>query len=146
MSAVEALRDGLASGDFTALGLAYSDAALLDASLAGGRVRATGPAGATELLASRFPGPGRLVEWEPRLHPDGVAVWFERVADDGAATRQRHYLRVRGGRIERHWAYAAPPRTPRADATENGAVLLDPRLVAHLGDVAEHEPLVSNGW
>ena len=34
--------------------------------------------------------------------------WVERIDGDGVARRQRHYLRPRGGRVERHWIYAAP--------------------------------------
>jgi hypothetical protein len=144
--AAERMRAALISGDFTALGDLYADDALLDASLPGGRFRAGGAERATELLVSRFPGPGRLVEWSPRLHPGGIALWFERIDDGGAAVRQRHYLHLRDGRIERHWAYAAPPRTPAPGARANGGVLLDTRLVSRLGEVAEHEPIVSTGW
>ena len=144
--AAKRLRAGLISGDFTSLGDLYADDALLDASLPGGRFRARGAAGATELLASRFPGPGRLVEWSPRLHAEGIALWFERVSDGGAPMRQRHYLLLRDGHIERHWAYAAPPRTASPDAPATGGVLLDTRLVSRLGEVAEHESVVSTGW
>jgi hypothetical protein len=142
----ECVRSALISGDFAALGDLYAADALLDASLLGGRSRVAGPAHAVELLASRFPGPGRLVEWTPQLYPDGIALWFERVSDGGEAVRQRHYLHLRDGRIERHWAYAAPPRTPAPGARHNGGVLLDTRLVSNLGEVAEHEPIISTGW
>jgi hypothetical protein len=86
------------------------------------------------------------VEWSPRLHPAGLALWFERVSDDGAAVRQRHYLHLGDGRIKRHWAYAAAPRTPDPDTRDHGGVLLDTRLVSYLGDVVEHQPLISAGW
>jgi hypothetical protein len=145
-SVAECLRAALISGDFGTLGDLYADDALLDASLEGGRSRAVGAERATELLASRFPGPGRLVEWSPRPHPDGIALWFERVSDDGEAVRQRHYVQLRDGRIERHWAYAAPPRTAAPGAPANAGVLLDTRLVSGLGEVAEHGPVVSTGW
>jgi hypothetical protein len=139
------LHDALAAGDFTALGEAYADDALLIASLAGGRREGAGPEGAIELLASQFPGAGRLVEWSLQPHPAGIALWFERVSEGGAAMRQRHYVRLRDGRIERHWAYAAPPRTPVAGA-QDGGVMLDTRLVSGLGEVVEHQPVVSTGW
>jgi hypothetical protein len=145
-TAARLLRDALTTGDFTSFGGAYRDDALLDASLAGGRSRAFGPEEAVELLSSHFRGPGRLVEWSPRLYPTGIALWFERVPDAGPALRQRHYLRLRDDLIERHWAYAAPPRTQAPDVHDNGGVLLDPRLVWRLGEVAEQAPLVSNGW
>ena len=140
------LHDALVAGDFGSLGGAYRDDALLDARLAGGRSRAVGPEQAVELLTARFRGPGRLVEWSPRLCPAGIALWFERVSDTGPPLRQRHYLRLRDGLIERHWAYAAPPRTPAPDGRAGGGVLLDGRLVSRLGEVAQHEPLVSSGW
>jgi len=140
------LHDALVTGDFRLLGGAYRDDALLEASLAGGRSRTVGPEGAVEFLTSRFRGPGRLVEWSPQLHPAGIALWFERVSDAGPPLRQRHYLRLRDGRIDRHWPYAAPPRTQPPDVRDNGGVLLDGRLVSSLGDVVDHQPLVSNGW
>jgi Phosphotransferase enzyme family len=119
---------------------------LLDASLAGGRSRLTGPDAAIGFLTSQFTGSGSLVEWSPQLYPAGIALWFERVSDGGVATRQRHYLRLREDRVERHWAYTAPPRTPFVGAQGGGGVLLDPRLISNLGEVIEHEPLVSTGW
>jgi hypothetical protein len=140
------LHDALADGDFTSLLGAYRDNAVLDASLVGGRSRVVGPEQAVELLASHFPGRARLVEWAPQLYPDGIALWFERVSDGGTAVRQRHYLRLRDGGIERHWAYTAPPRTPAPGRPDNGGVLLDRRLVSRLGEVVEHEPVVSTGW
>jgi hypothetical protein len=140
------LREALIDGEFTALGDHYADNALLDASLQGGRSRVAGDEQVVEFLGSRFPGPGRLVEWSPQVHPDGIALWFERLTDGDAATRQRHYLHLRKGRIERHWAYTAPPRTPPPGAHGNAGVLLDTRLVSGLGEVVEHEPLVSTGW
>jgi hypothetical protein len=142
----ELLHDALATGDFTALGDLYADDALLDASLAGGRSKVAGPDRPAEFLASRFPGPGRLVEWSPQLYPAGIAIWFERISDDGTPVRQRHYLHLGNGRIERHWAYTAPPRTPARGARDDGGVVLDTRLVSRLGEVAEHEPVVSTGW
>ena len=140
------LHDALVAGDFTALGDLYADDALLDASLVGRRSRIAGPERPTEFLASQFPGHGRLVEWSPQTYPAGIALWFERICDDGTAVRQRHYLRLRNGSIERHWAYTAPPRTSASGAQDGGGVLLDTRLVSQLGEVAEHEPLVSTGW
>jgi hypothetical protein len=142
----ERLRASLSTGDFTTLGELYADDGLLDASLAGGRFRAAGPERAVELLGSQLPGPGRLVEWSPQLHPEGIAVWFERVSDGGTAVRQRHYFRLRDGSIERHWAYSAPPRRPTEGLLDEGGLLLDPRLVSRLGEVVEHEPMVSTGW
>jgi hypothetical protein len=142
----ELLHDALVGGDFTALGDLYADDALLDASLTGGRSIVAGPERAVEFLASQFPGPGRLVEWSPRLYPAGIALWFERLSDGGAAVRQRHYLQLREGRVDRHWAYAAPPRTPAGGARDDHGVLFDTRLVSSLGEVTEHEPVVSTGW
>jgi hypothetical protein len=143
----EILHDALVAGDFTALVDLYADDALLEASLTGGRSRIAGPERLTEFLASRFPGPARLVEWSPQLYPSGIALWFERVSDGGTAVRQRHYLQLRDGRIERHWAYSAPPRTPAVRGARDGAgVLLDTRLVSSLGEVVEHEAVISTGW
>ena len=141
-SVASSLRDALTSGDFAAFGELYSEGALLDANLPGGRFKIAGDNERVDFLTARFPRPGRLVEWSAEEHPDGAAVWFERVAADGTALRQRHYLRTSGGLIERHWAYAAPPRTTGPD----GGVLLDTRIVERLGEVVEHRPMVSRGW
>jgi hypothetical protein len=141
----ERLRAALLSGDFTALGDLYADDALLDPSLPGGRFQVAGPEGVTVFLTSRFPGPGRLVEWSPRQHPGGIALWLERVSDGGSAVRQRHYLRLRDGRIERHWAYAAPPRTASHGGGDH-CVLLPAGLISRLGEVVRHEPVISTGW
>jgi hypothetical protein len=143
----ELLRAALSTGDFTELSDLYASDALLDASLPGGRRRAAGPEAAIEVLEAWFPGPGRLVEWEPRLHPGGIALWFERVSDGaGETARQRHYLHVRDSRIRRHWAYAAPPRTPAQGRQDGDRVLLDTRLFSRIGEVAQHEPMLSTGW
>jgi hypothetical protein len=53
---------------------------------------------------------------------------------------------VEEGRITRHWIYTAPPRTPPSSQSGDGGVHLDPRLLAGLGEVVEHEPLISRGW
>jgi hypothetical protein len=140
---VEELQRALSAGEFSQLGDLYADQVVLDASVPGGRHRVAGPKRATELLTLLFPGPGRLVEWSAREHQAGAEVWFERVSDDGSAVRQRHYLRRMNGRVDRHWAYAAPPRTAGAKV---GGVLLDPGVVSGLGEVVEHEPMVSIGW
>ena len=141
------LRSALSTGDFKELSDLYASDALLDASLPGGRRRAVGSEAAIEILEAGFPGPGRLVEWEPRLHPRGMALWFERVSDGaGETARQRHYLHVRDGRIRRHWAYAAPPRTPARGRQAGDGVLLETRLLSRIGQVAQHEPIVSTGW
>ena len=146
MNAATLLHEAFASGDFTALAGAYDDDVILVTSLTGGSTKTAGREQAIGVLESRFPEPGRLVEWSPQLYPEGVALWFERISAGGEAARQRHYLRVRDGRIDRHWAYAAPPRTPSPGDHANGGVKLDTHLVSALGDVVEHEPLVSNGW
>jgi hypothetical protein len=141
-----ALHDGLAGGDFGALADLYASDALLDANLTGGRFRVTGPEQAAEFLAARFAGPGSLIEWSPALYPGGISVWLERVSEDGEAIRQRQYLELRDGRIQRHWAYTAPPRTPPPGVHADNRVLLDTRMVSELGEVVVHEPLVSTGW
>ena len=145
MSVADALRVGLESGSFGALGECYSDDAVLDLNLRGGRERVAGPAAIVTRLEGLFPGPGRLVEWNAVLHDAGAAVWLERVSDaDGAALRQRQYLLLRDGRVSRHYAYSAPHRTGVVGA--GGRPALDPALVGGLGDIAEHVVLASRGW
>jgi aminoglycoside phosphotransferase (APT) family kinase protein len=141
----QVLHDALARGDFSALDDLYPDNATLDASLAGARLRVVGPERITEVLTSCFTGPGVLAEWSPQLHPEGIALWLERLSD-GGAVRQRHYLRLRGDRIERHWIYTAPPRALVPEARDKGGAPFNPALVSSLGEVAHHEPLVSGGW
>ena len=117
---------------------------MLDAALPGERRLVSGPEAITAVLAGAFPGPGRLIEWDATVHPDGAAVWLERVSEDGSAVRQRHYLRLDGdGRVARHWLYTARPRTaPAADPVPEAAE----ELFASLGDVAERTTLASSGW
>jgi hypothetical protein len=145
MSVAGALRSGLESGDFGALGEGYADDAVLDLNVPGGRERVAGPAAIVARLGELFPGPGRLVEWTAAVHDAGAAVWLERVSDaDGVVLRQRQYMLVRDGRVTRHFAYAAPHRTGVAGA--GGPPGLDPALVGGLGDIAEHTVLASRGW
>lgn len=138
------LRDCVASGEFAQLADAYTGEALLDASLPGARSTARGTEAIVELLESGVAGPGRLVEWTPVANDAGIAVWFERVAADGGALRQRHYLHTRDGRIARHWVYAARPRTTEPDPPEAGEAA--ERLFAGLGRIAERVTLATGGW
>src|SRR4051794_37723459 len=116
------LGEAVASGDFTRFAEVYAADAVLDASLPGGRSRAAGPDRLTGVLSSWFPGPGELVEWSPRLHPNGVALWLERASGGGTVVRQRHYLSLRDGRVDRHWVYSASPRTSPPGGDANGGV------------------------
>ena len=86
------LRDCLSSGVPAPLAEAYADDAVLDISLPGGRRKLSGPDAIVAALGACFAGPGHLVDWTPAVHPEGIAVWLERVGDDGEAIRQRHYL------------------------------------------------------
>lgn len=138
------LRDCVKSGELSPLGEAYSQDAVLDASIPGARRILRGPAAIVEQLEECLAGRGRLVEWTRTLHPDGVAVWFERVAADGNAVRQRHYLRLDAGLVERHWLYAARPHTTATYPPEAGEVA--ERLFAELGRIAERTTLASSGW
>jgi len=117
---------------------------VLDAALVGARRRLRGPAEIAAALTAVFPGTGRLIEWDEAVHPRGVALWLERVGHDGGAVRQRHYLHLGSdGRVERHWIYAARPRTaPAADPVPEAAE----ELFASLGRVAERVTLASSGW
>jgi hypothetical protein len=117
---------------------------MLDAALVGARRRFRGPAEIAEAFAEVFAGPGRVIEWDLAAHPGGVAIWMERVADDGDAARQRHYLHTgRAGRVQRHWLYTARPRTaPVADPVPEAG----DALFGSLGTVAERTTLASSGW
>ena len=136
------LRDCLSSGAPAPLAEAYADDAVLDISLPGGRRKLSGPDAIVAALGACFAGPGRLVDWTPAVHPEGIAVWLERVGDDGEAIRQRHYLRLRDGRVERHWLYAARPHTAPAASIPDSAE----QLFAGLGPIAERTTLASSGW
>jgi hypothetical protein len=145
MSVAAALRAGLESGDFSALGEYYADDSVLDLNVRGGRERVVGPAAIMGRLEQLFHGPGRLVEWSADLHDAGAAVWLERVSQaDGAVVRQRQYLLLRDGRVTRQFAYTAPHRTGVAGT--GGRPALDPALISGLGDIAEHTVLTSRGW
>ncbi len=144
MSVADALRAGLESGDFAALGECYAEDAVLDLNVRGGRERVAGPAAIIARLEGLFPGPGRLVEWSAALHDVGAAVWLERVSEaEGAVLRQRQYLLLRDGRVRRHFAYTAPHRTGVTGA--GGRPSLDPGLIGGLGAIAEHTVLTVPG-
>ena len=136
------LRDCFSSGAPAPLAEAYADDAVLDISLPGGRRKLSGPDAIVAALGACFAGPGHLVDWTPAVHPEGIAVWLERVGDDGEAIRQRHYLRLRDGRVERHWLYAARPHTAPAASIPDSAE----QLFAGLGPIAERTTLASSGW
>jgi aminoglycoside phosphotransferase (APT) family kinase protein len=140
----ERLRASVEAGDFGGLDELYAPDAVLDAALVGARRVLHGPADIASALAAVFAGPGRLIEWEEAAQPAGLAIWLERVGDDGAGVRQRHYLHTGGdGRIERHWLYTARPRTaPPAEPVPETAE----ELFASLGTVAERTTLASSGW
>ena len=93
MSATDALRAGLESGGFGALGECYADDAELDLNVRGGRKRIAGAAAIVARLEALFPGPGRLVEWTVAIHDAGACgVAGAGLRRDGTALRQRHYL------------------------------------------------------
>jgi Phosphotransferase enzyme family len=141
----ERLRGALASGEFAPLTELYSGAALLDASIAGGRELVEGGDAIVARFKEWWSGPGHLVEWSPTVGPEGIALWFERAATDGTAVRQRHYLQLRDGFVARHWVYAARPRIAGGSSSDEQSVL-DLRLPASFAEVVAVEPLVSNGW
>jgi hypothetical protein len=142
-AAEAALRRGFETGDYGELAALYADDALLDASVQGARETAAGPDAAVEVLGRRWSGQAELVEWAPSLFPDGMGLWMERVAE-ARASRTRQYLRFEGERITRHWIYGGTPRTQRDGG--GGGLRLDPALLAGLGPLVEHQPLVSRGW
>ncbi len=144
-AAAEALRDALAGGSYDELAVLYAEHASLDASLCGGRHRIRTPTAIAAALARWWSGPAELAEWTAGVHPAGFELWAERIGSAGAS-RTRQYAWVDDGRITRHWIYTAPPRTPPPSRSGGGGVHLDPQLIAGLGEVVEHEPLVSRGW
>ena len=143
--ALEALRRALRGGSHDELAELYADDAFLDAGLAGGRDRIRGRAAIAAAVARWWKEPAELVEWTARVHPGGFELWVERIGPAGPS-RTRQYAWVEQGRITRHWIYSATPRTPPAGADGDPGLHLDPRLLAGLGDVVEHEPLISRGW
>jgi hypothetical protein len=132
----------MGAGEFAPLAEAYAQDAVLDASLLGSRHKTQGPLAIVNVLSACLPGPGRLVEWMPSVHAEGIAVWLERVGEDGAVVRQRHYLRLAEGLVARHWVYAARPHTA-APAPPPAA---GEQLFAGLGPIAERVTLASSGW
>jgi aminoglycoside phosphotransferase (APT) family kinase protein len=140
----ERLRASIESGDFGPLADAYAPDAALDAALPGARERVRGRDEIAAVLGAAFPGSGRLIEWDEAVHDGGVALWLERVGEDGGAVRQRHYLHLNAdGLVERHWLYTARPRTaPPAEPVPEAAE----ELFASLGKVAERSTLASSGW
>ncbi len=144
MTPAALLRAALETGAVGPLAESYAGDAVLDAGLPGGRVRATGQEAIAARLAGWYGDRGRIVEWSAVEHPDGVAIWCERIGGEGPV-RQRHYLRTRAGRIEGHWIYGAPPRTA-APALASADASPPPALLARQGTPAEVRPIVSSGW
>jgi hypothetical protein len=144
-AAAEALRSAAAAGSHNEFADLYAEQALLDANCPGGRHRIRGSAAIAAWLGTRWRGPAELAEWTTGVHPAGFELWAERIGLAGVS-RTRQYARVENGRITHHWIYAAPPRTPPSAQSGAGGVHLDPRLLAGLGEVVEHEPLISRGW
>jgi Phosphotransferase enzyme family len=136
------LHDCIASGELSPLAEVYAPEAVLDASLPGARRKHLGPSAIVEALGACFDGPGRLVEWTASVHPQGIAVWLERVNEAGSAVRQRHYARLADGRLTRHWAYAARPHTAHMASIPEAAE----ELFASLGPIAERTTIASSGW
>lgn len=139
----DGLREALESGDYSSLVGRYASDAQLDAGVAGEHAIVVGPDAIARRFADWWPGRAELVEWSCEAHPDGLAVWWERVGRDGAAHRQRHYLHIHDGRVSRHWAYAAPPRTAAPDADDGETAA---RVFAAVGPVARREVVASSGW
>jgi len=145
LAVAEALRHAAAAGSHDELADLYAEQAMLDANLPGGRHRICGSAAIAAWLATWWRGPAELAEWTTGVHPAGFELWAERIGSAGAS-RTRQYAHVENGLITRHWIYAAPPRTPPPVQNGDDGVRLDPRLLAGLGEVVEHEPLISRGW
>jgi SnoaL-like domain len=141
-SVTDLLRDCLASGELERMADAYAPDAVLDASLPGARRRVRGAEAIAAALGECFQGPGRVVEWLADEHPEGVALWLERTTEAGAAARQRHYMHLRDGHIERHWIYAARPRSGAPPVQASG----DSPLFEGLGTIVERATLASSGW
>jgi len=141
----EALRHCFGGGSYGELAELYAEQASLAASHPGGRPGIRGPAAIVAALARWCSGPAELAEWTVRVHPAGFELWAERIGSAGAS-RTRQYAWVEEGRITHHWIYAAPPRSPPRGQNGDGGVHLDPKLFAGLGEVVEHEPLISRGW
>jgi hypothetical protein len=137
----ELLREALQTGDMRTLSAAHAEDGLLEVSVQGERSLSRGPGEIADRLERLWSGRGRLVEWTPTPGPGGCAVWSERVSEDGAAIRQRQYLKIRDGVIGRHWVFGAPPRTTAPQLAGADA----PALFARLG-VTTREPLISTGW
>lgn len=144
MRPAELLRRALEGGAPEALADACAGDVVLDAGLPGARVRATGREAVAARLAEWYGDRARIVEWSAAEHPEGAAVWCERIGERGPV-RQRHYLRAEAGRVRGHWIYAAPPRTG-APALDPAAVAPPRELLARQGRVAEVAPVASSGW
>jgi hypothetical protein len=104
VSALDALRAAMTTGDVEALASAYARNAVLEASLPGTRVRRDGRAAIASELAAWWDGPGDVGEWRTGEWPAGAALTAAR---DGV--RRRHYLHLSGDLIARHWVYAMAP-------------------------------------
>jgi hypothetical protein len=142
----QTLQAAIAAGEFDALAALYADAAILDASVRGRRVRRNGTEAIATELARLYPGPGRVLDWDASEFDDGLALWVERLGEDGDGVRQRHYLRYRDGLIAGHWIYAAPPRDPAIVPPAGSTPAAPRKLLERFGAVREQAVLDSTGW
>jgi hypothetical protein len=142
----EALRAAIAAGEFGSLSALYAEDARLDASVRGRRVQRSGAEAIAAELARLYPEPGRVLDWDASEFDDGLALWVERLGEDGDGVRQRQYLGYRDGAIAGHWIYAAPPRDPAIVPPAGSAPAAPPKLLERFGAVREQAVLDSTGW
>ena len=141
-----ALRGAIASGEFEALAPLYAEGATLNASVQGRRVRRRGRVEIAAEMERLYPGAGRVLDWDASEFAGGLALWVERLGEDGSGVRQRQYLRYSGDSIAGHWIYSAPPRDPALVPGSGSTPLAPAALLERFGAVREQAVLDSTGW
>jgi hypothetical protein len=140
-------RAALESGEFDGFARRYADDAKVEVSVRGRRSLVSGPGAAKAEFEKLWPTPGRLLEFSPAEHEHGVAIWLERLGDDGAPQRQRHYLHVNDGTLTGHWIYGARPGHPEVVPPDESGPMAPTALFEPLGSpAASQEVMVSTGW
>ena len=140
------LREAIATGDFEPLAPLIAAGARLDASVRGRRVKCEGPTAIIAELGGLYPCPGKILDWDAKEFADGLALWVERLGEDGEGVRQRQYLRYRVGSITGQWIYAAPPRDAAIVPPAGSTPSAPPALLERFGAVREQAVLDSTGW
>jgi Phosphotransferase enzyme family len=130
-----ALAGAVEWGDFAGIASLISPDAVLDTSSEAGRSLIRGRDAIVEHMSG--PGPGKIVHWDAKEWPSGLAATFQWRGGSGV-DRRRWYVRAEEGKIVGWWSYAARPK-------DLAAAEIPERVLASLGSGASRATLDHGG-